>query len=202
MLLAGPQAGKNFVQRFRTEAAAAPNYMSPEQAVAKRGTVGKHRDVYSLGAIFYHLLAGRPPFQGETLTDVLHQVVNDEPLAPHLLLPRVPHDLETICLKCLEKEPSRRYHTARELADELSRFLRDEPIQARPITHFEQAWRWCRRKPALASLCAALVLVFTLGFSATLWQWRQAIDNARAEATQRRLADANRQLAEANREPR
>src|SRR5207247_5412277 len=75
-----------------------PNYMSPEQAVAKRGTVGKHSDVYSLGAIFYHLLAGRPPFQGETLTDVLQQVMNEDPLAPHLFMPRVPADLETICL--------------------------------------------------------------------------------------------------------
>src|SRR6185503_2339058 len=84
-----------------------PNYMSPEQAVAKRGTVGRRSDVYSLGAILYHLLTGRAPFQGETLTDVLHQVVNDDPLDPHLFTPRVPPDLETICLKCLEKEPAR-----------------------------------------------------------------------------------------------
>src|SRR5207247_776882 len=127
-----------------------------------------------------------------------HQVVNDDPLDRRLLAPRVPHDLETICLKCLEKEPARRYQTAQELADELSRFLRDEPIEARPVTHFEQAWRWCRRKPALASLGAALVLVFTLGFSGTLWQWRQAMHNAQAEAKQRQFAEENRERAEQN----
>src|SRR4030095_10624506 len=100
-----------------------PNYMSPEQATAKRRTVGKRSDVYSLGAVFYHLFACRPPFQGETLTEVLHQVMNTDPVAPRLLTPRVPRDLETICVKCLQKEPSRRYQTARELADELGRFL-------------------------------------------------------------------------------
>ena len=107
-------------------------------------------------------------------------------------LAEFPHDLETICLKCLEKEPARRYQTAQELADELSRFLRDEPIEARPVTRFEQAWRWCRRKPALASLGASLVLVFTLGFSGTLWQWRQErSQTAPARRANRERADQN-----------
>src|SRR5207244_8499046 len=118
-----------------------PNYMSPEQATAKRGAVGRRSDIYSLGAILYHLLTSRPPFQGETLTDVLHQVVNDDPLAPHLLTPRVPRDLETICLKCLEKEPSRRYQTAQELAAEIGRFRCADPIDAAPVTPTARAWR-------------------------------------------------------------
>jgi eukaryotic-like serine/threonine-protein kinase len=105
-----------------------PNYISPEQATAKRAAVGRRSDVYSLGAILYHLLTGQPPFQGETMTAVLHQVVNDEPLALRLINPSLPWDLETICLKCLEKGPGKRCQTALELAEELGRFLRDEPI--------------------------------------------------------------------------
>jgi WD40 repeat protein len=175
-----------------------PNYMSPEQATAKRGTVGKRSDVYSLGAILYHLLTGRPPFQGETLTDVLRQLADDDPLAPHLLTPRVPHDLETICLKCLEKEPAKRYQTAEELADELDRFLRDEPIHAHPVTRAERTWRWCQRKPALAGLIVALHLVLALGLMGILWQWRRASFNARAEAKQHQLADENRERADQN----
>jgi hypothetical protein len=145
-----------------------PNYVSPEQAAAKRGTVGKRSDVYSLGAILYHLLTGRPPFQGETLTDVLRQLADNDPLAPRLLTPRVPHDLETICVKCLQKEPSRRYQSAQELADELDRFLHDKPIHARPITGEERAWRWCRRNPVVAGLGLALIFAITVGFAGVL----------------------------------
>jgi hypothetical protein len=136
-----------------------PNYMPPEQAVGRRGKVSRRSDVYSLGAMLYHLLTGRPPFVGEALTDTLEQVLDAEPVSPRVLNPSVPRDLETICLKCLEKEPDKRYATAQALVDELSRFLERQPIQARPVTRPERIWRWCRRKPALATTLAATMLL-------------------------------------------
>jgi eukaryotic-like serine/threonine-protein kinase len=139
-----------------------PNYMPPEQAAARRGQVGRHSDVYSLGAILYHLLTGRPPFVGETLTDTLHLVLNAEPVSPRLLNPSVPPDLETLCLKCLEKEPARRYQTAQALAEDLDRVLRAEPIHARPIGPTARLWRWCRRKPAIATAYSLVILLVLL----------------------------------------
>jgi WD40 repeat protein len=176
-----------------------PNYMSPEQAKAKRGTVGKHSDVYSLGAILYHLLTGRPPFQGETLTEVLRQLADEDPLAPRLLTARVPRDLETICLKCLEKEPARRYKTAQELANELEHFLRDEPIRAHPVSRAERGWRWCRRKPALATLIVALHLVLALGLTGVLWQWRRATLSESRATVSESLTRQNLYSADMNR---
>ena len=166
-----------------------PNYMPPEQAAAKRGLVGRRSDVYSLGAILYHLLTGRPPFVGETLTDTLQEVVNTEPVSPRLLNPSVPPDLETLCLKCLEKEPARRYATGQALAEELGRFLNDEPIRAHPVTAAEKLWRWCRRKPALAtSLSAVLVLLLIVVIGSPIAAYR--INQARkAEATERHRAE-------------
>jgi WD40 repeat protein len=166
-----------------------PNYMPPEQATARRGKVSRRSDVYSLGAMLYHLLAGRPPFVGEALTDTLEQVLNMEPASPRLLHPSLPRDLETICLKCLEKEPDKRYATAQALADEFGRFLNHEPVHARAVTSAERAWRWCRRKPALASLVVALNLVFALGLAGVLWQWRIAERNATREAGERERAE-------------
>ncbi len=136
-----------------------PNFMPPEQAASKHGQVGPHSDVYSLGAILYYLLTGRPPFAAETLADTLQQVCQREPAPLRLWNPSVPRDVETICLKCLEKEPRRRYATAHELAEELARFLRDEPIQARPVGALEKTWRWCRRNPVVSSLSAGIVLL-------------------------------------------
>ncbi|MHC1764359.1 MAG: protein kinase [Verrucomicrobiia bacterium] len=168
-----------------------PNYIPPEQALGKRGRVSRQSDVYALGAMLYHLLTGRPPFQGETLTDTLHQVLNAEPLAPRLLNPSLPRDLETICLKCLEKEPARRYATAQALADELDRFLKRQPVLARPIGTVGKAWRWCRRQPVRASLIGALALVLVLGMVGISWQWRRA-------ERERRTAVANEMQAQEN----
>jgi serine/threonine protein kinase len=152
-----------------------PNFIPPEQAAGKRGAVGRHSDIYSLGAMLYHLLTARPPFAAATAHEIVHLVLNTEPVGPRSLNPSVPPDLETICLKCLEKEPRRRYRTAQELADELWRFLRGEPIKARPVGPLERFWRWCRRNRKLAALAATVVvLVLTLAVVSSLFANRIA----------------------------
>jgi len=175
-----------------------PHYLPPEQAAGQRGRVSRRTDVYALGATLYHLLTGRPPFQAESLAQTLDLVLHAEPVAPHLLNPSVPRDLETICLKCLEKEPARRYPTAQALADELARFQAGEPIQARPPGPAGKAWRWCRRKPQLASLAAVAALLFVLGFTAVLWQWRQAESERQRAGAGELLARQNAYAADMN----
>jgi WD40 repeat protein/serine/threonine protein kinase len=146
-----------------------PNFMPPEQAGGSRGKVGRRSDVYGLGGILYYALTARAPFQGATIETTIHEVLNTEPLSPRVLNPSVPRDLETICLKCLEKEPEKRYPTAAALAEELERFGRDEPIQARPVGRLEKGWRWCRRKPALAgSLASAALLLLVVSIGSPL----------------------------------
>ncbi len=168
-----------------------PQYMPPEQATGRPRQVGRRSDVYALGAVLYHLLTGRPPFVGETLSDILPQVVNDEPLRPRQLTPAVPSDLETVCLKCLEKEIARRYPSALALAEELGRFLRGEPILARPVSVAGKVWRWCRRKPQVASLTGVAALAVVLGFAGVLWQWRQAETQRRRAEQQAYISDVN-----------
>jgi WD40 repeat protein len=166
-----------------------PNYIAPEQAAGKLNETGLAADIYSLGAILYHLLTGRPPFQGETLPEILRQVQDTDPVAPRRLNPSIPLDLQTICLKCLQKEPSRRYASAQELAADLARFLANEPIHARAVAPVEKVWLWCRRRPVLAALIVALHLAIGLGIGGVVWQWQRAEHSAQGERQQRRVAE-------------
>jgi len=136
-----------------------PSFMPPEQAAARNTELGPRSDLYSLGAMLYHMLTGRPPFVAENVAATLRLVAENEPIPPRLLAPVVPADLETICLKCLEKDPSRRYASAQQLADELGRFLRSEPIQARPLGSWGRLNRWRRRHPGTAALTGTIGLL-------------------------------------------
>ncbi len=165
-----------------------PSYMAPEQATGSRAGVGAAADIHAIGAILCELLTGRPPFQGASTLETLDQVRGQKPVPPRRLNPRIPRDLETITLKCLEKNPSRRYATAEALADDLNRFLQGRPIKARSVSPIEHAWRWCRRQPVIAALTATLVLTLIGSFLGLLALLR------RTEA-QRARSEANYQVA-------
>ncbi|HKX62506.1 MAG TPA: WD40 repeat domain-containing serine/threonine protein kinase, partial [Verrucomicrobiae bacterium] len=156
-----------------------PGYMPPEQAQGHAEQIGVRSDVYALGGILYEALTGHPPFRAATPLETLKLVSEQEPVPPRTLNPRLPRDLDTICLKCLEKSPGRRYATAQELADELGRYLADQPIRARPTGPAEKLWRWCRRQPGLA---------VSLGFSLVLLSALTAVSLTTAARLQRQSA--------------
>jgi len=174
-----------------------PNYMAPEQAAGKSRELTTAADTYSLGAILYHLLTGRPPFQAESPMETLQRVVSEEPVRPSSIHGQADRDLETICLKCLEKEPGRRYDSAEALAEDLERWLRGEPIQARAVTDFERAIKWARRRPALAAL-AAVSVAGTAAFIGVLLVNEARLRREKEHASQQeRIARRERDAARA-----
>jgi eukaryotic-like serine/threonine-protein kinase len=172
-----------------------PSYVAPEQARGQTRAVGPAADTYALGAILYELLTGRPPFRAETAAETLLQVIHQDPAPPSRLNARVPRDLETICLKCLHKAPARRYASARELAEDLHRFLEGQPIRARPVGVAERAVKWARRRPAAALLVAALLVMVGAAVGSGVWLRQQEID--RRATKDRREGQAREAIATA-----
>jgi serine/threonine-protein kinase len=166
-----------------------PSYMAPEQVVGKAGTVGPAADIYALGAMLYEMLTGRPPFRAETATETERQVIAAEPVPPARLNPKVPRDLETICLKCLHKDPQRRYGTVAALADDLKRFQQNEPIAARRAGLPEGTVKWVRRHPTPAAILAASFLLVMMLVGGSLWlAVQQAHRRDRVEADLKEMA--------------
>ncbi len=176
-----------------------PSYMAPEQVVGKPGMIGPATDIYALGAMLYEMLTGRPPFRGETASDTERQAVHDEPVSPSRLNTKVPRDLATICLKCLHKEPERRYASAAELADDLKRFSEGRPIRAQLPSLGGRLYRWARRNPAAAALAATALALVGLAVSGAFWLERRQAERreetARRQGRQTEAAEAALQKA-------
>jgi serine/threonine-protein kinase len=186
-----------------------PSYMAPEQARGELKNLGPSADIYSLGAMLYEMLVGRPPFLGTTPFETILQVIKEEPVPPSRLIGKLPPDVETICLKCLQKEPAKRYATAELLAEDCRRFIAGEPILSRPISPAERAWRWCRRNPRVAGLLATvagLLVVVTVTSTVSALtiaqernlkeiQRKDAVDARVAAETARQQADENAKIA-------
>jgi WD40 repeat protein/tetratricopeptide (TPR) repeat protein len=174
-----------------------PSYMAPEQAAGRVEEIGPPTDVYALGAILYEMLTGRPPFRGETPFETIRQVLDGEVVAPAALQPKLPRDLDTICLKCLHKAAPRRYPSAEELADDLKRYLDGEPIKARPAGRLERAVKWARRRPTLAALLAMTVVAAAALIGLGVWSHRAV--TRRAEEAEAAKKEADAALAEGTR---
>jgi predicted Ser/Thr protein kinase len=188
------------VDRSLTESGAVvgtPRYMSPEQAASQKD-LSVAADVYSLGVVFYERLTGQTPFTGETPLQILRQVRENDPPRPSSITPGLDRDLETICLKCLEKEPGKRYDSAQALADDLDRWLRGEPIEARPVGQAERYWRWCRRNPVVAALSAGLVLALLIGSGISAgFAIQEHLSRKRAEKAEKMAVEAQDDLEQA-----
>lgn len=191
--LANPVAMTQTCQAMGT-----PSYMAPEQISGARGTQGPSIDVYALGAVLYEALTGRPPFLADNPLDTIQLVMRRQPVPPRQWQPKTPRDLETICLKCLAKEPHRRYRSALELAEDLTRFLEHRPIHARPAGVVERGWRWCRAHPSLAALMAVVAAAIVVVLAVVLADsYRLTQELERTAAVHRQVLATQDQLQRA-----